>query len=141
VNGALFVAAAVLALLASGCSVPDHLNPGVPSQPLSSPRSDAAAIRDGSSFSTAIVIQGNTEDDGVPAEYAWIRQHLPGYALGAQKLQTNGGKTFDVFEVKTPAGKKMNLYIDISAFFGKFEAPSPAPDSTPTPGTPGAGSP
>jgi hypothetical protein len=141
VKRALSVAAALLGLLASGCSASEHSASGVSSQPLPSPRSDAAAIRDGTSFRTAIVIQGSTEDDGVPAEYAWIRQHLPGYSLGAQKLQTNGGRTFDVFEVKTPAGRKMNLYIDISAFVGKFEAPSPSPDFTPSPGAPGAGSP
>lgn len=127
------IAAAAAAIVFAGCSAlrePTPTGPGpIPSESGPSPG------KEGGSFRTAIVIRGSTEDDGVPAEYAWIRQHLPGYKLGAQRLEHDDGKAFDVFDIVSPGGEKMKLYLDISAFFGKFEAPEPAEDPAPPPGS------
>ena len=75
---------------------------------------------DGSSFDHAIIIKAPNEQSGVPAEYAYIARHYPGYHRGSQTLLGHGKRAFDVLEFTTKDGKKKTLYFDITSFLGKF---------------------
>src|SRR5947209_16007287 len=61
---------------------------------------------DGSSFDHAIVIKAPNEQSGVPAEYAYIARHYPGYHRGSQALLGHGHRAFDVLEFTTKEGEK-----------------------------------
>ena len=73
----------------------------------------------GESFEKAVVIQEKTESTGVAAEYKWIGKHYPGYKMIMQSLAYNDGKPYDIIKIKYK-GKTMNIYFDISNYFGKF---------------------
>jgi hypothetical protein len=74
---------------------------------------------DGRTAETAVVIGGaRSSMDGVPAEYAWIRQNLPGARIESQSLVT-GSKVYDVFDVTLPSGETREVFFDITAFFGR----------------------
>ena len=75
---------------------------------------------DGSSFETAIVVHGATEQTGVDAEYNYLAKHYPGYHRGKQSLTSHEKRNFDILEFTTADGKKMLIYFDITEFFGKF---------------------
>ena len=68
---------------------------------------------------TPIVVHAYSERDGVGAEYAFIRQHLPGARVAAQAMATGHGKSFDILTAKTPEGKEYSVCFDISRFFGR----------------------
>ena len=74
---------------------------------------------DGSSIEKAVVIKGATEETGVDAEYAYLRQHYPGYHLKKQSLQGGGKRSYDVLDFTTADGKAKLIYFDITEFFGK----------------------
>ena len=75
---------------------------------------------DGTSAEKAVVIKGAAgEDDGVKAEYKWLRTNYPGYRLKRQSLQSINHKSFDVIEFNDKDGKGVKIYFDISRFFGK----------------------
>lgn len=76
--------------------------------------------RDGSSYEKAIVITETHEQAGIDAEYAWIRQHYPGAKTQGQALMYRDKKPFDLIHVLTSEGNKVDVYFDISDFFGKF---------------------
>ncbi|PKP01908.1 MAG: hypothetical protein CVU11_13680 [Bacteroidetes bacterium HGW-Bacteroidetes-6] len=78
------------------------------------------ADRDGTSYEKAIVIQEKTESTGVDAEYAWLKEHYPGYKMKQQSLTNQNGKPYDLIEIVTAQGKEMTIYFDISNFFGKW---------------------
>lgn len=75
---------------------------------------------DGSSYEKAIVIKEKTETAGVHAEYAWIKEHYPGYQMVNQSLMNKDKKPYDVINIKTSSGQAKAIYFDISNFFGKF---------------------
>lgn len=74
---------------------------------------------DGSSFEKAVVIKGATEATGVKAEYAYLREHFPGYTMGKQALVNHEKRVYDVLDFTTKDGAK-TVYFDITGFFGKF---------------------
>ena len=74
---------------------------------------------DGSTIEKAVIINGGTEETGVHAEYAYIQKHYPGYKRGGQSLLNQQGRDYDAIEFRTADGKKMTIYFDITAFFGK----------------------
>ena len=74
---------------------------------------------DGSSMEKAVVINGATEQTGVDAEYPYIGKHYPGFHPGEQSLMQEKGKMYDVLNFTTADGKKMTIYFNITAFFGK----------------------
>ena len=74
---------------------------------------------DGSSFEKAVVIKGATEGTGVDAEYRWLSKNYPSYRMRRQSLKNNGGKAYDVLAITTKDGKELNVYFDITGFFGK----------------------
>lgn len=69
--------------------------------------------RDSSSPAKAIIAQG------VPEEYAWIRDHLPGFKPQMQALQFIDDKPYDLLTVRNTRGEEKVIYFDISSFFGK----------------------
>ena len=73
----------------------------------------AAVVRDGSSFEKAIVVKS------VAAEYEWLRKKHPGYKLRLQALSNKDGKPYDVLSITTKKGEDIDVYFDISSFFGK----------------------
>jgi hypothetical protein len=75
---------------------------------------------EGTSFENAVFITEKTESKGVAAEYKWLSQHYPGYKLKKQSLGHNGGKPYDLMNIKTSSGKEKIIYFDISNFFGNL---------------------
>ncbi len=75
---------------------------------------------DGSSFEKAVLIKGANEQTGVHAEYEWLAKRHPGYKRGKQSLKRNSGRMFDVLSITTKDGKELDVYFDITEFFGKF---------------------
>ncbi len=68
---------------------------------------------DGSSFEKAIPVKS------VDAEYQWLRAKHPGHKVKRQALLANGGKHYDRISITTKDGKELEVYFDISSFFGK----------------------
>jgi hypothetical protein len=75
---------------------------------------------DGSSFEKAVVINKSNENDGIAAEYDWLKKNYPGYQSLGQGLSFKDKKAFDVIKIKTTDGMVKSVYFDISKFFGKF---------------------
>jgi hypothetical protein len=82
--------------------------------------STATVTADGSSFEKAIYITESHETPGIHAEYAWIREKYPNYKLKGQSLSTYKNKPYDIIHITTADGKDMDIYFDISNFYGKF---------------------
>ena len=80
----------------------------------------ATATRDGSSYASAIVINSNSEMDGIAQEYRWLEKHYPGYQRGSQSLLFNEGRYFDLLEFTDADGKSHSIYFDITSFYGKM---------------------
>ena len=79
-----------------------------------------SGIHDGTSFETAIVMKEKSENEGVKAEYTWLRANYPGYTLKQQGLNFHKEKAYDVLHIITPEGKEKSIYFDISNFYGKL---------------------
>jgi hypothetical protein len=77
-------------------------------------------IHDGSSYQNAIIIKEKSETSGISAEYAWIKQNMPGYKVTRQALTENKKKPYDVFDLENSEGIKKTIYFDISNYFGKY---------------------
>ena len=73
---------------------------------------------DGTTKDSAIVITAADEFAGVDAEYAWIKDNLPGAKIKSQGLAM-GPRVYDRFEIALPSGETRTVYFDISSFFGK----------------------
>ena len=78
------------------------------------------AVNDGSSYEKAIIIKAAHEKEGVDAEYAWLRNKYPGYSTRGQSLNNYKNKPYDIIHITTADGKQLDVYFDISNFFGKF---------------------
>lgn len=74
---------------------------------------------DGSSFEKAIVINEKSESTGIDAEYAWLKKNYPGYKTKSQQLANHNKKPFDIITIETAQSKLVDVYFDISKFFGK----------------------
>ena len=76
---------------------------------------------DGSSQEKAVIIKGaKNSEAGVHSEYDWLRKKYPGYQMKRQSLQSAGGKSYDVLAIHTKDGKDLDVWFDITEFFGKF---------------------
>ena len=75
--------------------------------------------RDGLSKENAIILKANTEQEGVAAEYKWVRQHYPGYQLKSQSAELSGKIKYDILKIDTAKKEDLTLYFDITGFFGK----------------------
>jgi hypothetical protein len=76
---------------------------------------------DGSSLVKAVVIKGAKDSGaGVQSEYEWLRKKFPAYKLRQQSLRGDNGKKYDVLAITTREGKELEVFFDITDFFGKF---------------------
>jgi hypothetical protein len=75
---------------------------------------------EGSSFENAVIIMEKSESKGVDAEYAWIRDHFPGYRPTGQSLTFHGKKPYDIIKIENASGDQKSVYFNISSFYGKF---------------------
>ena len=79
----------------------------------------AAAAEPGSSFDTAIVLEGaKNELAGVEAENSYIAAHYAGWQQEMQALLNNNGRTYDRIDIVGPKGESKSLYFDITDWFG-----------------------
>lgn len=69
--------------------------------------------RDGSSPQAAIPV------DSVAAEYAWLREHLPGFRLATQALIEFEGRPLDALTLRTEAGEERQIFFEIASFYGR----------------------
>ncbi len=79
-----------------------------------------SGIHDGTSFENAIIMKEKSENEGVKAEYTWLRANYPGYKLKQQGLNFHKEKAYDVLDILTTEGKEKSIYFDISNFYGKL---------------------
>jgi hypothetical protein len=76
---------------------------------------------DGSSMEKAIIIKGaKGSEAGIGAEYAWLAKKYPGYKTREQALLGDKKKKYDMISITTGECKQVEVYFDISEFFGKF---------------------
>ena len=76
---------------------------------------------DGSTQEKAVIIKGAKDSTiGIRAEYDWVAKKYPGYQRKGQSLHKVDGKSYDVLEIVTKDGKEVEVYFDITDFFGKF---------------------
>jgi hypothetical protein len=78
---------------------------------------------DGSSMKAAILILGaKGERDGTAAEYKYLDLLMPdvSHTVRGQALLEDNGRSFDRLDVEMAGGKSMNVFFDITDYFGKF---------------------
>jgi len=75
---------------------------------------------DGSSYESAIVISDCSNQDGVQQEYKEVTKRFGEYRLIRQVLLENEGKMYDKLELELRNGENIDVYFDITDFFGKF---------------------
>lgn len=75
---------------------------------------------EGSSYKQAVVIKASSESDGIKQEYKWIDAHYPEYKIAGQSLAYDKGVPYDILHLEGSGGKKVDVYFNISSFFGKF---------------------
>ena len=76
---------------------------------------------DGLSLATAVVIlHAKGESDGVRAEYHWIATHYPDWKVRGQALLQGKKGIYDKIVCVKPDGKTVDIFFEISGFFGKF---------------------
>ncbi|WP_147425639.1 adenosylhomocysteinase [Mucilaginibacter gracilis] len=87
-------------------------------------KKDTVAVKsklaDGSSFDRAIVIAETSERTGNPAEYLWIKNNYPNSRVKGQTLSYRNKKPYDILHIINAEGVALDIYFDISNFFGKF---------------------
>ncbi len=74
---------------------------------------------DGSSLTNAIIISDCTNEEGVEQEYIEVRKRFGEYRLILQSLLNIDGKMYDKLELKLKNGENLEIYFDITDFFGK----------------------
>lgn len=70
-------------------------------------------LQNGSSFEKAVFVKS------IPEEYQWLRDYYPGHSVLRQTLMFHGEKPYDVIMIRTLDGETIDVYFDISDFFGK----------------------
>lgn len=81
---------------------------------------EEAQKRRGASFDDAVFINEKSEMTGISAEYKWLAENYPGYKTKSQSLKSNGNRIYDIIEIETATGATVEVYFDISKFYGKF---------------------
>ena len=76
---------------------------------------------DGLTIPTAVVIlHAKGEKEGVRAEYHWISVHHPDWKTRGQVLLQGENGIYDKIVCVKPDGKTVDIFFDISGFFGKW---------------------
>jgi hypothetical protein len=79
-----------------------------------SQKSVSDADRDGLTIDRAVKAKS------VDFEYVWVEKRYPGSRVTGQVLLTRKRIPYDKLEVVTSDGRKIDVYFDISSFFGKW---------------------
>ena len=74
---------------------------------------------DGSSFEEAIIISGCNDMEGVKQEYVELKKRFGNYKLINQTLMEYKDKLYDKLKVNLDTNKEIEVYSDITNFFGK----------------------
>jgi len=76
---------------------------------------------DGSSFATAIVIEGaNDEMEGVGAERTYVASRHKDWREENSALITKDGRSYDINDYRAADGSKHSLTFDVTGFLGKL---------------------
>lgn len=76
---------------------------------------------DGRTVETAVVIKGARNTfEGIMAEVYWTVRSQRGWVKSGQALLTRDNRRYDRIRNKTPDGSQVDLYFDITDFFGKM---------------------
>lgn len=78
----------------------------------------------GQSFEDAIYINCNNTEDGIAAEYEYIENMFEeleiGYRVKRQELNhMENGKSFDVITLELIDKTEVNIYFEVSNFYGR----------------------
>ena len=74
---------------------------------------------DGSSFENAIIISDCDNMQGIEQEFIEVRQRFGNYRLVRQDLMEYNNRMFDKLEIEVENGLLIEVYFDITEFFGK----------------------
>lgn len=75
---------------------------------------------DGSSYEKAIIVPlVKTSKDGIFMEKFYAKKAFPGAELKSQTLSEHNNKFYDILNYTLPDGSSIEIYFDISNFFGK----------------------
>jgi hypothetical protein len=78
---------------------------------------------DGSSFEQAVIINTNSTEQGIPAEYEYVGRLFGRMGVDwdvvRQSLVSHDGRQYDVLQIKLSNGEEKYIYFDIIQFFGK----------------------
>src|SRR5215470_12184738 len=125
-GGAAAIAALMASSALSACTTHDSGPAAAPKASGSVEAAVPSALKTGDSIGSAIVLPGVTDEiTGVPAEYAYIREHYPGWLFQGQALIHENGRHYDMLLVVGPNGEKRSVYFDITDWYGKFRRPLP----------------
>jgi hypothetical protein len=76
---------------------------------------------DGSSFATAIVIEGaKNEMEGIGAERTYVASRHKDWREENSALITKGDRSYDINEYRAADGSKHTLTFDVTGFLGKL---------------------
>ena len=75
---------------------------------------------DGSSFESAVLIQGaKDEKEGIAAEHQYLSSHFGSWSLRRQSLVSQKARLYDVMDITEKNGTERSVLFDITEFFGK----------------------
>ena len=74
---------------------------------------------DGSSFENAIIISDCDHMEGIKQEYIEVRKRFGNYGLIRQNLMEYNNRKIDKLELRLEGGRQIDVYFDITEFFGK----------------------
>lgn len=75
---------------------------------------------DGTRCAQAVVIHARDEKAGIRAESDWIAARYPGSEREAQGLMQCNGTPADRLRIRTAEGREVDLFFDISEYFGRM---------------------
>lgn len=72
----------------------------------------------GTSLDDAITISDCSHFEGIDQEYLVLKERFGNYKLIKQSLIKESGTIYDLFEIQLEDGNKVEVYFDITDFFG-----------------------
>lgn len=115
----------ITVLLSLLCTLGCHRSPAV------QPPHKSRTIRDGSSYSSAVLIGAQTQEEGLREEYAYLQRHFPGSrqaevenvggdeVVFGHRTTSYNGKIFSVQTLVLSDGMIREVYFDITSYIPK----------------------
>ena len=124
-NKKFFFGIILMVLFSFGCFTPIEPNPPIKPNTGNTANGGTEPKQDGLSFETAVIIQADNEDQGVPMEYDWLTDNACLDQGGPkertlQDLEEFNDSLFDVLYVECNNGEEIKYYFNIDSFFGKW---------------------